>query len=509
MKGKTDRRSHKQSVKVPERVQFRKENALLILALAACFLSAYYPHFRNPFPIHVDEWQHLAQIISTSEGRPNFNPYIGEHHLDFEIVFHAFWAIPALVLGRERFILFSSFIPAILAVISGLCIYWALMRIGLTNSEAIMSVFAFATVKSGLNILGMSYFVPLSASIPFIFIFLVYFSRGVSENNSRNLLISILIFVMLFLIYPPSATILIPTILAYPLFFGSFLKRRAYQIVGFGIFMIMLAAASNLMKIGGRSAFSILVNSLVFRFGWGGYELKYSIPLLFTIPGTVLALFGAYFAAGDRKKLIFLISSISAVSIAFIFNKFNISLLAPYQRVSYYALIFMAPLAGIGLARVHSFLSERAGRIAAAGAVTFLLILMFLLRYPSESMNVDYAKPIMSRQAWGSLLWLSNNAPKGGVVMANFMLSSAVTPITGLRVQALLPAQLGTFDRQEERLEDSLKFYTNSTCEDKLKILNKWNVSTVLSDSRMDCLEKNGFYPSRSEGLFIYFRRIR
>ncbi|PIU29887.1 hypothetical protein COT07_03635, partial [Candidatus Woesearchaeota archaeon CG07_land_8_20_14_0_80_44_23] len=71
--------------------------AILILALAFVFIFVYSPHFRNPYPIHIDEWQHIAQIISVSEGKPNWNPYFREGHADLEIFFHGFWAPFALL----------------------------------------------------------------------------------------------------------------------------------------------------------------------------------------------------------------------------------------------------------------------------------------------------------------------------------------------------------------------------------------------------------------------------
>ncbi|MEM0231336.1 MAG: hypothetical protein QXW00_01870 [Candidatus Woesearchaeota archaeon] len=475
---------------------------LLALAVFTCFFSAYVPHLKNPFPIHVDEWQHLAQIIAISEGKPNLNPYVGERHFDFEILFHLIWAFPALLMGRVGFILFSRFIPAILAALSGFCLYFSLRKMKFSYIEALLSIFIFATLKSGLNLLGTAYFVPMSAAFPLMFLFLGYFSESVAEG--KNILISTLLWVLLFMIYPPSATILLPAIITYPLFFPNFIKKRAKLLLVFGIILTCMIITSLLIRLNGEVAFFLILKNLVFKFGWGGYELKYSIPLLFTIPGFILALMGAYLKKGEDRPRLLLLAAFFSILISFIFQIFNVSFLAPYQRVVYYVMIFMVPLAGVGLSKVYLFLYSRVGSTFAVIAVVLILGLMFQLKYPSKSLSIDYAKPIMNMDAWNALLWARDNLPNDSVILSDFMLSSAVTPIAGRVVQAVLPAQLGTFDRQEERLVDAIKFFNNGECSEKLGIIDKWNVSVVISDKRETCLEFEGFQLAYAKNYFIY-----
>ena len=498
--------------------------AILILALAFVFIFVYSPHFSNPYPIHIDEWQHIAQIISVSEGKANWNPYFREGHADLEIFFHGFWALFALLLGRQGFIMFCSFLPAVFAVLSGLMLFILVKRITKRFSAALFSVLLFGSLKSSLNIIGIAYFTPLSMAIPLMFLFMLLFIEGISENNRKKLLLSAASFAALLLIHPPSATILLPVVIFYPVVCRKFFSKNRKAILVSLSALALVFAASFFIKIGGRAASEILISNLVFRLGWTGYELKYFLPFLFSIPATLLAVFGAYRSFDDEKSRFFLIFALFTIAISMVFNRFNISILAPYQRVIYYSMISLVPLAAIGLSELYTLIKSQLERkwssiypaMLSAATALLILALVFTSKYPSaDSVSTDYASPVLSGSSERALLWVSENYPKDYVVMAPVFTTSAVYPVSGNLVQSLLPAQLGTFDRQDERISDALSFYNSTNCSEQISILDKWNVSIVLSSSEIRCfspefssgLAGSEFALAYDKGYFVYARK--
>jgi hypothetical protein len=480
----------------------------LTAALAVLFLAVYSPHFSNPYPIHIDEWQHIAQIISASEGKANWNPYFGQKHFDIEFFFHAFWAPFALILGRQGFIMLYSFLPAVFSVLSGIALFFLVKNATGRFTDALFSVLIFASLKSNLNIMGLSYFTPLTMAIPLIFLFLLFFMRGVSENSRKNLLFAGLSISATFLIHPPSATILIPVIIIYPLISREFFLKNKKQIFMFLGLIALIIGASFFVKIWGKTAASLLSENLVFRLGWTGYEIKYFLPFLFSIPATLLAVFGIYRCFEKQKGKIFVVFALVTTGISMLFNLVEVSVLAPYQRVIYYALISLVPLSAIALSEIYEMFRaflEKTGDKKSSAAIAcscafIVLALIFFAEYSYSGQGKDYATPVISENSKNALIWISKNYPKNEIMMAPIFTTSAVYPISGNRVQSLLPAQLGTFDRQEERISDALLFYSSTNCSGQASILGKWNATIVLSESPLDCFGS----PEYSSGYFVY-----
>lgn len=496
---------------IPKKSKKTLEFFVLSAALAVLFLAVYSPHFSNPYPIHIDEWQHIGEIISASEGKANWNPYFWEKHFDMEFFFHEFWAPFALILGRQGFIMLYSFLPAVFSLLSGLALFFLVKNATGRFRDGLFAVLVFASLKSNLNIMGLSYFTPMTMAIPFIFLFLLFFMKGVSENSRKNLLFAGMSIIATLLIHPPSATILIPVIIIYPLISREFFMKNKKQIFIFWGLIALVFTASFFVKINGKAAINLLSENLIFKLGWTGYELKYFLPFLFSIPATLLAVFGIYRCFEKQKEKIFVVFALITTGISMLFHQFEISLLAPYQRVIYYALLSLVPLSAIALSELcemlSSFLEKGGDRkssvIIAYSCAAIVLALIFFLEYSSSGQSLDYSSPILSENSKNAMIWVSKRYPKDEIVMAPIFTTSAVYPLSGNRVQSLLPAQLGTFDRQEERISDALLFYNSTNCAEQASILQKWNATIVLSEFSLNCLGS----PEYSVGYFVYSQK--
>ena len=201
-------------------------NILLISLLTLIFINTYSIHFSNPYPIHVDEWHHLAQIIAAESGKFNYNPYFGEYHRDLEICFHTFWAFFFKVTKLNE-VLTYSFLPAIFAVITAITLYFLMLKI--TNkTTAILSLVVFLSLKSSVNILGIKYFTPLTMSFPLLLLTINYFIQFTHDKKIKTLLKTAILYILTFLIYPPAGVIILPAFIIEILTNKELLKKHTW-----------------------------------------------------------------------------------------------------------------------------------------------------------------------------------------------------------------------------------------------------------------------------------------
>jgi len=469
---------------------------LLLLILIFVFFRTYSLHSNYKFPIHVDEWQHLAQIVSVSEGKLNWNPYFNEPHLDLELGFHFIWAIFAVLLGSQNFIIFYAYLPAIFAVLSSIALFIFVKKITKNYCTAIFSVLFFALLKSSVNILGIDFFTPLTMSIPFMYLFMLFFIEGVEDNDRKKFLESVLLLAITFLIHPPSAAIFIPAAIIYLLLNKKFIvSQKKILLMITALAIVAFSSLTVLLKISGRPVLATLAKYFIFPLGWTGLEIKYFLPFLYTIPATILALIGIYTGLQKPKENFIVIFAIVTTALTAIFHNYEFSILAPYQRVLYYALLSLVPLSAIGATAFLKYVNELLGHFSISRNVTRIIIVLitiiifvsvFASRYGLVDDRRTYSEMVVYQKDYDSLKWTGEHYSNKTIMTPVFM-SSAVYPISKNMVQALIPAQLGTFDRQEERIEDAIRFYNSTNCTEMSSIVEKWKVDLIVSRKKIAC----------------------
>ena len=148
----------------------------LILLLLFVFLLVYSPHFSYKYPLHVDEYHHIAKAINFIENKelnivPNYQhqPYSPNLEPGFTIF------LSLLAFAKLDLILFYKFLPAIFAALAAFTLFHLMFYITKNFYLAISSIVFFASLKSNINLHGLWFFTPLTLAMPLIFLFFLLF----------------------------------------------------------------------------------------------------------------------------------------------------------------------------------------------------------------------------------------------------------------------------------------------------------------------------------------------
>src|SRR3989338_6114735 len=164
---------------------------LILFPVLLIFVLAYSPHVDYLFPLHVDEWQHLARARHVVEtGRiQQVNPYFLEPtpHPNVEPGFTLFLAF-ILWLFRGSLLWIFPVLPAVFAAASALSIFLLMREVSQNRWVALASMVLLASLKSNTNLLGLWFLTPLTFALPFFFLSLYLGLRYLSNPSKLHLL---------------------------------------------------------------------------------------------------------------------------------------------------------------------------------------------------------------------------------------------------------------------------------------------------------------------------------
>jgi hypothetical protein len=153
----------------------------LVLILGLAFYVAFIPHLGYPYPVHIDEWIHLANsnvIVEEASAIGMTNPFTGGaagSSQSLEAGFDLLWATVQQVTGISWLVLFRYF-PAVIFMITVLSVYILGRREGFGWEAALGTCFVLTTVR----FLGPGFMVPVALGLLFIplSLFLAFHLRG-------------------------------------------------------------------------------------------------------------------------------------------------------------------------------------------------------------------------------------------------------------------------------------------------------------------------------------------
>ncbi len=151
---------------------FRKvpKSAFLMLpVMAFAFYTVFIPHQGYPYPVHIDEWVHLAysKAMLQSGDAIFISPFPGQltasptPHL--EAGFHLFWGVFHQVSGISWLTIYKYF-PGVIFIITVLSVYVLAQRRGFGWEAA----FFTCLIPTTVGILGPGFMVPVALGLPFI-----------------------------------------------------------------------------------------------------------------------------------------------------------------------------------------------------------------------------------------------------------------------------------------------------------------------------------------------------
>lgn len=462
----------------------RLQIILLSAAILVLFALVYSPHFGYRFPFHEDEWQHITESLQIAETGFNIQHPESGFHL-FLYVFSFFWPLP------ETY----QFLPAIWALFGGLILFGvAYQKSGHNFFIAIFSLIFFASLKSNINLLGTWFFVPLTFSIPIIYLYIHLFSEGILRRRSDYLIAALALIILLLPIHAVSVLFSLTFLLIFTLInYRDSLKLKILRlyllipVAGLFVYKIVL-------NVRWGDLFIKAADFLTFERGWGVAERNNSFFETYSFIGYVFAILGVYFLVSQknyrRQFMIYLLwPSVTIMAIIF-YRLTGVSYLVPYQRYFYYFALSLPLLSAFGLFFFFVSLNHLIRRTfgeqspfflngLAIGIIIFVLIGAFARYYAIPPALNLYQ--VIDQDDYRALKFLSTQVP--GKVMANQLISAATYPFTGN-----LPVGSIYFFGNQDVIA---AFYLSRQCGTKREILRKYDVRYVISKEKeeggIDC----------------------
>ena len=477
----------------------RSEVLFLGLVLVAVFIIVYSPHFNYPFPYHIDEWHQITKSM-------NIGNEVRGIESNFEIGLHfLLFCLSKLT----NLVLVYKFLPALWAVLSALTLFFVVYKkTGKNFLIALFSVIFFASLKSNVNILGLWFFTPLTFAIPFIFLYIYFFTEGMEKQNKKLVLISLGIMVFLIPFHALSVTFSIPILAFYCLFHLKYIKKE-YKF--FSLFLIVPLIGIIFYKFVMRKTFlevlSNLTDLFIFKRGWGILEIQNSFFEVYSFIGYLLVALGVMLIllhrTDSKKYLVYILWPVITLVSIISFRIFGISLFAPYQRNLYYFALSLPFLSAFGLYFIIKIVKNEINNIninhyqkeivkKSVILIIILLLLFFTFRSYYKIPENSSLYQVITEKDYEDLLYLKG-LPNEGEVMADIMISTALYPISHKNEVSALFFSI-------RNRKDVERFFNSNGCEVKNRIIKKQNVSYILSKEPINC----NWQLLRSENNYIY-----
>ncbi len=486
----------------------------VLALLAANFLLVYSVHQDYSYPYLLDEWQHIAEGIQVQDnaGIVLHNPYYrdGGSGIElgfFENGFHVFLAEFFMLTGQEPVRIYAI-LPALFAAATALVVFTYTYKTSGSYGTGLFAMLFYAALRSNVSVLGPWFFVPMTLGFAYIYAILYLFSAGIERYSLRLLLLSSVFLLTLALIHPWSAAVVFPAIILYLILRPGILKEKNAHLIA-GIMVIPLLSLDYIINVVWQGTLEktgpyFTENFLISGLGLPVNEAAspaYIVSFYGIIP-LLLALAGAYYIVKKKKgpERIFLAwAAFIAAEIA-LFQVTGKTVLAPYERIMYYAFLSYVPLSAIGFYALIEYVTKKTqnmnhrflASLLCIGALAWLLFTPYYLSRPGlyKIIDDDTYSGIKALEKTGT----------HHVVLARPEISSAIYPIAKDYVIAINPSQLSA---DQKALEDNRRFFMTD-CDGKLQVLEKYGADYVFARAgdAQDCPGLKLIY--REKGSYIY-----
>lgn len=407
---------------------------ILLTILGLAFFIAFIPHRDYLYPLHVDEWVHLARSAAIMQaGSATFiDPFSGGEVMslssNLEAGFQLFWGVFQTISGISWLTIFRYF-PSIIFVVTVLSVYIMAQREGFGLEAAFFTLLIPTTV----GVLGPAFLVPVSLGLLFtpLILFLAL--------NFRTIQSYVLLFILncfLLAIHAPSAICPIIALAPYILLNlkGNFKHALRLALALLLPFLIIFPWIVSLVLSTARSLFIqqplteyVQLPRVIQIYGY--------LPLLFCLLGTFsLAMKGNKNAYGLVLGLLALLLMLVS------FFSFQYGVPIVYERGLMYMMLIAGIVAGAGLmavkglklpGRFDSWLSipaitQNVGRFLCLA--TAIIILVFTV---PQRLNTPYYHMI-DEADYQAFIWIKDNTDKSShKAILDPWKATAFTAITG------------------------------------------------------------------------------
>jgi len=422
---------------------------LLLIILLGIFIT-YIPHLEYPFPLHVDEWHHiaLAEEIAKTGSFLQYYPYTGKPAThDLEIGYHMLLAgIQALTgLGIRMFILTGLFTIASILSVFTLARRWG-------EDIALLSALFVAIIPSTLAIGGPVFLIPVNLSLIFIPIGL---KLAFDAKSAKHYLGLFSVCLFLLLSHPPSAAALL---LVLSVYLTLNFKNKGRQLFLTLLLSILIALPNYLPYIQEKGIQSAVFSSHITLGG---------IAQLFGYISTFFLLVGTYFISRTRDPERW--SMLIAVFLLFInmliFIRTGFNPLIPYIRIFLPTMLLMSIVSAHGISKL---------KLKPLIVLTVILIVGLSIK---QHLDQPYYHVIGS-QEYQDFLWIKGNTPEDAKVLLDPWKARALTPVAERQVLSVTP--FGPVEKID-KFNDEIRGFLLSNCTD-ISFLKRHGISLIYSE---------------------------
>lgn len=450
---------------------------LPIMALA--FYIAFIPHQSYPYPVHIDEWVHLAYSRAMLQAGDTVitDPFFGQSTIglssNLEAGFHLFWSIFHQISGVSWLTIFRYF-PGIIFIITVLSVYIMADREGFGWEAALFTCLIPTTV----GILGPAFLVPVALGLLF-----VPLSLFVAFNlRSGGAYLALFIFISFLLsIHAPSAIVVVIVLVPYILLnlkgnFKHSLGITSAVLIPFlapfpWIFRLLLPTAKSLLTLKPLPEY-IDFPRVLQAYGY--------IPIAICLLGTFLLA-----VKGGKKNYGLILGLLALLAMLVTFFTFHYGISIMYERGLMFMMLMVSIVAGAGLAAVKnlSLPAQLTTRLKVPSLVAqyagwslslALIVIMLVTTIPSRQ-NTNYYHMI-DEQDYRAFVWIEENLGNGKAILDPWK-ATAFAALTGKNIYT----RTHEFPRPKDR--EATKFLEEG-CQDTAFLKEK-GISIVYN--RKDC----------------------
>ncbi len=316
-----------------------------ILALA--FYIAFIPHQNYPYPVHLDEWQDLANFQALIRaGSITFpDPYLGgavPRYPNVEVGFHVLWSVFHQLSGIPWLVIFRYF-PGVVFMMTVLSVYTLAQREGFGWEAALFTCLIPTTV----GILGPAFMVPVAMGLLFIplSLFIAF--------NFRSWWSYVVLFISMCLLLAMHAATAVGLVIILAPYILLNLKGNFKHSLGITlavaipflglfpwIFSMLLPTAKSLLSPTFLNP-AVDIPRVIQSYGY--------LPILFCLLGTfVLAI------RGGKKSYALILGLLALLVMLATLFTFHYGVPIMYERGLIYMMLMMSIVAGAGLAWVKN-----------------------------------------------------------------------------------------------------------------------------------------------------------
>lgn len=491
---------------------------LIFITLLFTILLVYQPHLGYPWPLHVDEWHHIAESIRLNNYGEYFEMLRSTSALKFggtEMGFHFFLFLLSWMFDL---VWTYQFLPAIWTALSSLILFYVTFK--KTNKNfyiAWLTMIFFVSIRSNVNLTGLWFFTPLTFSIPFIFLYTYFFTEGLEKQNKRYLLYSLLIALFLIPVHSISVLFALPAFFIYLIInYKEAIKLYKYLLAFLLIPLAGILFYKYTLDIPWPSLSLKLMDNLQFKYGWGVLELHNALTEVYHWIGYFLAIIGALFiimSNNNKKYTFYLLWPITTFTLIIIYKLTGISYFSPYQRNLYYFAISLPMLSAIGFYSLINLLRLNLKKIilnkketnilekfatvtisfkikeqyqhvfesifstSLIGLIFIIVLLLSFNNYYNLAPQVALYH-VIEQKHYEAIKFIADFPP--ATVMATPFVSTALYPIT----QKHNPVGAVVFYGHRSDVED---FYLSSDCLTKQNLINKYHIKYIISPIIITC----------------------